>query len=165
MYCKLFHSFILSFIGQTFRSTQSGLVFATKRPQPRNLSLPCHPQTFQQQASGVINIITKCYWRVSNHEKLWEGDKCNLAESEVYLNACCHVSIGLHGLLQEALIHDAVTEVVTGEHLHGAKKIIKETWINIIFLPLCLSQRLATEAEIVLCRCVVNTGFLWCKMK
>ena len=50
-----------------------------------------------------------------------------LAESEVYLNARCCVSVGLHGLLQEALIHDAVTEVVTGEHLHGAKKIIKET--------------------------------------
>ena len=46
-------------------------------------------------------------------EKLWEVDKCNLAESEVYLNARCGVSVGLHGLLQEALVHDAVTEVVT----------------------------------------------------
>ena len=85
-----------------------------------------------------------------------------LAESEVYLDACCGVSVGLHGLLQEALVHDAVTEIVAGEHLHGAEENYQRKLLNlnyIIFLPLCLSQRWVTEAEIVLCHCVVNIVF------
>mgnify|MGYP006903779351 FL=1 len=40
-----------------------------------------------------------------------------LAESEIYLDSGCAVSVGLHVLLQEALIHIAVTKVVAGEHL------------------------------------------------
>ena len=107
-----------------------------ERSQPRTLSLPCHPQTFQQQVSGVIYIITKLVTEgYQIIEKLWEVDKCNLAESEVYLNACCRVSIGLHGLLQEALVHNAVTKVVAWEHLHGAKENYQRkllTWIMYI---------------------------------
>ena len=106
---------------------------------------------------SITKLVTEGYEII---EKLWEVDKCNLAESEVYLNACCGVSVCLHGLLQEALVHNAVTKVVTGEHLHGAKENYQRKILNyIIFLPLCLSRRWVTEAEIVLFWWQVNTEF------
>ena len=72
-------------------------------------------------------------------------DSYHLAEGEVYLNAR-RLSIGFHWLLQEALVHHAVTKVVAGKHLTDN---IRDQHFNLIFLPLYWSQCLATEEDVV----------------